>query len=148
MIDQSGYAMPAGAEASALIDVGRPSLNIQKAGSMLWQAMSPIAPQPKSHQPRHWNGTYALEYGRSVWGPSQAFQSSVGGTSPGFGASVMPCAQIGRSDQVWISAMSPKACAFAISAHSSRPEPAWPWLPICVTTLCFFADSSSAWHSA
>src|SRR5580704_7990379 len=36
--------------------VGAPSFSAQFAPSMMWHAMSPSAPQPKSHQPRQLNG--------------------------------------------------------------------------------------------
>jgi len=47
----------------------------------VWQAMSPSAPVPKSHQPRHSNGWYTLSaYGRHGAGPIQASQFNVVGT--------------------------------------------------------------------
>ena len=49
--------------------------------------MSPIAPVPKSHQPRQLNGAYAGENGRAAAGPSQRSQSIVSGTL---------CAAVGR----------------------------------------------------
>jgi len=39
--------------------VGNPKSNVQNAASMMWHAMSPSVPVPKSHQPRHLNGAYA-----------------------------------------------------------------------------------------
>ena len=38
---------------------GDPSSSAQYGMSIMWQPMSPNAPVPKSHQPRHLNGTYA-----------------------------------------------------------------------------------------
>ena len=40
-----------------------------KAGSMMWQPMSPSEPVPKSHQARHLPGWYEAWNGRSGAGP-------------------------------------------------------------------------------
>src|SRR5215472_753642 len=65
----------------------------------MWHAMSPIAPQPYSGNPRHFFGTYAGLYGRIGDPASHAFQSSVSGTASSFTATSGPCTQYlpGRS---------------------------------------------------
>src|SRR5258708_10436393 len=50
---------------SASIRDGYPRFSVQNDASIEWHAMSPSAPVPKSHQPRHLNGAYAGWYGRS-----------------------------------------------------------------------------------
>src|SRR5881296_235163 len=44
---------------SASMRVGYPRSSTQNDASIEWQAMSPSAPVPKSHHPRHLNGAYA-----------------------------------------------------------------------------------------
>ena len=43
-------------EAISSTFVGLPSFSDQNAPSMMWHPMSPSAPVPKSHQPRHAKG--------------------------------------------------------------------------------------------
>ena len=92
----------------------------------MWQAMSPRAPQPKSHQPRQLKGAYFALYSRMGAGPIHRSQSNVAGTgSPGRGAA-MPWGQIGRLLQVWTLVTSPMAPDQIISQRSRTP---WPELP-------------------
>ena len=42
--------------AAASTVVGEPSLSALNTGSQKWQPISPSAPVPKSHHPRHLNG--------------------------------------------------------------------------------------------
>ena len=77
-----------------------------------------------------------MEYGRIGAAPIQRSQSIVGGTG---GVSVgrswswahhLP----GRSDQEWISRTGPIAPAWSHSRVRRSPSPAWPLLPIWVTS--------------
>src|SRR6185437_11257009 len=78
--------------------------------------MSPNEPSPKSYQPRHTKGRYALLKGRSGAGPSQRSQSRPSGIeSTSLGRS-MPCGQNGRLDQLWTS----RTCPIAPSAIHSE----------------------------
>ena len=104
-----GGAQSPGEHSRTATRVGVPSSRPQYAVSRLWMPMSPIAPVPKSQNPRHLNGTYAGLYGRSGAGPSHTSQSSVGGTG---GVSVgrsTPCGHqpAGRSVQTCSSVTSP-----------------------------------------
>ena len=85
-------------------------------------------------------------------GPIHSFQSSVSGAVGGsFGRSTStPCGQTGLFVHAWTSFIWPSTPAATHSETSRRPSPEWPWLPICVTTLCFRAVSviSRASHTA
>jgi len=60
---------------------------------MMWQAMSPMAPQPYSGNARQWCGAIAGEYGRSGEAASHACQSRCAGTGSGFGSTSGFCGQ-------------------------------------------------------
>src|SRR5512146_1736175 len=81
---------------SGMMRAGYTRSSDQNAASMMWQAMSPSEPVPKSHQPRHLNGAYAGLYGRSAAGPSHRFQSSESGTKNSSSGRSMPCGHHGR----------------------------------------------------
>src|SRR5450755_1681120 len=55
-----GYVSRFTSVASATTLVGAPSFSARNATLAVWQAMSPIAPVPKSHQPRQADGWYGL----------------------------------------------------------------------------------------
>ena len=110
---------------------------------MEWHAMSPSAPVPKSHQPRHLNGAYAGWYGRAGAGPSHNSQSSQDGVKYSSSGRSSACGQIGRLVHSWISRTVPMAPASTHSRIWRVPSSACPWLPICVATLYFLA----AWTS-
>ena len=58
--------------------------------------MSPREPVPKSHQPLHLKGRYALLYSRYGAGPNHKFQSKVFGTVSFCTGVGTPCGQTGR----------------------------------------------------
>ena len=109
--------------------------------------MSPSGPVPKSIHARHFIGWYSGWYGRYGTGPSHMSQSSVSGTG-GVSLGCAICAKsdhgsppTGRSVHAWTSVTLPMAPS---SSHSFRiriDSYEWPWLPICVTTLCRRAAS-------
>ena len=78
----SGLIAPEMAETA----IGASSFKARKAMFVVWQAMSPRAPVPKSHQPRQSCGWYAgflsgcTAYGRSGAGPSHSSQCRFCGT--------------------------------------------------------------------
>src|SRR5882672_12008046 len=53
-----GVSEHGGAESTISTLLGAPSFNAQFAPSIMWQPMSPSAPQPKSHHARHATGRY------------------------------------------------------------------------------------------
>src|SRR5881409_605386 len=122
---------------SASIRDGYPRLSVQNDASIEWQAISPRAPVPKSHQPRHLNGAYAGWYGRSGAGPSHNSQSSQDGVKYSSSGRSSACGQIGRLVHSWISRTVPMAPASTHSRIWRVPSSACPWLPICVATLYF-----------
>src|SRR5436190_11444911 len=148
-IDASGYVSSFTRDELTSTLSGGPSFSARKTASSEWHPMSPRAPVPKSHQPRHLNGTYAGLYGRSGAGPSHMSQSSVEGTG---GVSVgrpIPCGQYslkrpfdGRSVQACTSRTFPIAPSQIVSHNRRVPSDAWPWLPICVITLYLRAASA------
>src|SRR5438034_726665 len=56
IVVQSGADSGWGGGPSASTLLGFPRSSAQKAGSIRWHAMSPSAPVPKSHHPRHLKG--------------------------------------------------------------------------------------------
>src|SRR5437588_9850277 len=72
-------------------EIGAVNSSAQNAVSRLWMPMSPIAPVPKSQNPRHLNGTYAGLYGRYGAGPSHTSQSRPAGTGGVSVGRVIPC---------------------------------------------------------
>ncbi len=69
--------------------------------------MSPSAPVPKSHQPRHLNGAYAGWYGRAGAGPSHRSQSIVAGVWYSSSGRSIACGQMGRLVHSWTSRTVP-----------------------------------------
>ena len=129
-------ALVAGAQSRTATRVGVPSSRPQYAVSRLWMPMSPIAPVPKSQNPRHLNGTYVGWYGRSGAGPSHTSQSSVGGTGAVSVGRSTPCGHqpAGRSVQTCSSVTSPITPARSTSTARRVPSNACPCVPICVAT--------------
>ena len=78
---------------------GSSRIDCPVAISIMWQAISPRAPVPWSHQPRHAKGAFAL-YPTSGAGPTHCSQSSQAGTFSLAGGLENPCGQIGRFVQV------------------------------------------------
>jgi hypothetical protein len=56
MRSAAGAVSTKGVVVSGVMRLGYLSPSTQYAASMMWHAMSPIAPVPKSHQPRQLNG--------------------------------------------------------------------------------------------
>ena len=54
--DATGYVWSFTRVQHASTDVGWPNFKARNTGSIRWQPMSPSAPVPKSHQPRHLKG--------------------------------------------------------------------------------------------
>ena len=136
------------------------SFSAQNAGSRMWQPRSPSEPVPKSHQARQLLRMVgrvvraASAPGRSTR-PSRACRARQAGC-PG-GRPRRPAARPGgwsrrgpRAPRRW---RRPRS----IRRSGAAPSPEWPWLPICVTTLCLraasvmqarFARRSAPWASA
>ena len=127
----SGFTSPASADTR----VGCVSFRARNARLAVWQAMSPIAPVPKSHQPRQANGWYGdfafrrptaigsgySAYGRNGAGPSHSSQWTCRGTGASGGRFVTSgaCGQTGRLVQTWTSFTGPIMPAWT----SSTPAP-------------------------
>src|SRR5690348_803167 len=56
IFDFAGYVSPSCSGHSASTEIGSRMLSAMNGMLHVWQAMSPSAPVPKSHQPRHANG--------------------------------------------------------------------------------------------
>src|SRR6185369_2640458 len=111
MIDHDGAVSSFTSDDCASTLMGSRSFSEKNGKSILWQAMSPSAPVPKSQKPRHLKGTYAGLYGRHGATPSHSSQSSVLGTGGASLGRLMPCGQIGRSVQQCTSRTPPSAPA-------------------------------------
>src|SRR5438309_927035 len=113
----------------------------------VWQAMSPMAPVPKSYQPRQLNGWYVPLTNGRIGAPAMNWsQWTVSGqTSAWSGRAVILGAwgQIGRLVQTWTSLTSPMIPDWTSSTALRRPFSADPWFPIWVQTLYLRAASLS-----
>ncbi len=127
---------------------------------IVWHAMSPNAPQPKSKKPRQLNGWYTFAQrfhgsypfapgayaplnGRSAAVASHVFQLKPAGilsAAPFVAAAApAPCGHTGRFVHTCTSVTSPRMPELRTSTPRRKPGIELPWLPICVTTPYSFA---------